>query len=59
VRSEKVLNAAGIHCRLIPVPRHLSSNCGLAVCFDWPERERVAEALRAAKVDYDSILPFT
>ena len=59
VRAEKVLNAAGISCRLIPVPRHLSSDCGLALCFDWQEREQVAEALRAAKVDYERILPFT
>lgn len=57
IRAEKVLNAAGISCRLIPVPRHLSSDCGLALCFDWSERDKVAEALRAAKVDYGRILP--
>lgn len=59
IRGEKVLNAADISCRLIPVPRHLSSDCGLALCFDWADRERVAEALRAAKVDYQRMIPFT
>lgn len=59
IRAEKVLNAAGISCRLIPVPRHLSSDCGLALCFDWSERAKVSEALRAAKVDYERILPLS
>jgi|YNPNPStandDraft_1061719.scaffolds.fasta_scaffold31271_3 hypothetical protein len=56
IRAEKVLNAAGISCRLIPVPRHLSSDCGLALCFEWSDRGKVATALRAAQVNYERIL---
>lgn len=39
--AEKRLLAAGIPHKLIPVPRHLSSNCGFCVRFPWDDRERV------------------
>ena len=39
MRAEKVLKAAGLEVRLLPVPRELSSDCGLSLGFrfaDWP-----------------------
>ncbi len=57
LRSEKVLQQAGIQIRLIPVPRELSSNCGIAVRFAWEDQPRVAEALAAAQVPVEGILP--
>jgi len=55
LRSEKVLQRAALEVKLIPVPREISSNCGIAVRFAWHEREQVEAALDAAKVDIDSI----
>jgi hypothetical protein len=33
-QMEKVLKKAGIACRLVPVPRQLSSDCGVCVRID-------------------------
>lgn len=55
LRSEKVLQRAGLEVKLIPVPREISSNCGIAVRFAWREREQVEAALDAAKVEIESI----
>jgi hypothetical protein len=45
VAEEKLL-AAGLKVRLIPVPRSISSECGMAVRFGWPDRDRVEAVLR-------------
>lgn len=39
---------AGIRCRLIPVPRRLSSQCGVCLCVGWEDRRRADEVLTAA-----------
>lgn len=57
LRSEKVLQQAGIEIRLIPVPRELSSNCGIAVRFAWADREEVSRALDEAGVEPEGIHP--
>jgi hypothetical protein len=31
IKIEKLLGATGIVCKLVPVPRHLSSDCGVCV----------------------------
>ncbi|MCE5321939.1 DUF3343 domain-containing protein [bacterium] len=33
-RAESVLKAAGLECKLIPTPRKLASDCGVALRFD-------------------------
>lgn len=43
--AEQELLAAGLKVRLIPVPRSISSECGMGVRFDWPDREQVEQAL--------------
>ncbi len=35
--AEKVLKGGAIHVRLIPVPRRLTSDCGLALTLPWEE----------------------
>ena len=45
MRAEKELKAAGIDVRLLPVPRELSSDCGLSLAFDWGDWRRVSEEL--------------
>jgi hypothetical protein len=41
MKAEKVLKAAGADILLIPVPRQLTPDCGLALRFAPTERERV------------------
>ena len=40
IRGEKLLQNAGVGCKLIPVPRQLSSNCG--VCLRVARTDRSA-----------------
>jgi hypothetical protein len=56
LRAEKLLKEAGIPCKLIPIPRNLSSDCGVCLRFDSPLRPRVEEALRG-RVETEKILP--
>lgn len=50
---EKRCNAAGIGGRLLPVPRELSSDCGIAWSSDPADRAEVERI--AASVQYDRI----
>ena len=45
LRAEKVLQRAGILNKMIPTPRQLSSDCGMALRFDRADEEHVARAL--------------
>ena len=55
LRAEKVLLREGLKIKLIPVPRNLSSDCGIAIRFDRSAETRVREILDAAGVSTDSI----
>ena len=55
LRAEKVLVEAGVSCKLIPVPRHLSSDCGVCARIELADREAALEALEAASVELEGI----
>jgi hypothetical protein len=38
----------GIICKLIPVPRHLSSDCGVCVCISSTDKEAALNTLKTA-----------
>lgn len=57
MRAEAVLTRSGVPVRLIPTPRELSSDCGVALRFDWDEREKVAALLAEAHVETAGIHP--
>lgn len=48
VQGEQALLRAGVECRLVPVPRQLSSQCGVCLRVGWEDRRRAREALDAA-----------
>ena len=48
MKAEKVLKAAGLDVRLMPVPRQLSSDCGLSLAFFLRDREAAEQALDEA-----------
>ncbi len=56
LRGEKVLLQAGVPVKLIPTPRQFSSECGLALRFDWSKREQVEAILAASQVVFDRIV---
>lgn len=53
--AEKVLKKAGLECRLIPTPRDLSSNCGVAAEVNWDCIEAVRNTLETAGIDTEGI----
>jgi ribosomal protein S11 len=55
IRAERVLHLAGIQTKLIPVPRHLSSNCGVCVRIAQHDREAAQQALLQAGVEVEGI----
>jgi len=56
LRAEKLLKAADIPCKLIPVPRDLSSDCGVCLRFDPSFRSRIEKVL-TGQVEIDAIHP--
>jgi soluble P-type ATPase len=55
LRVEKVLAKAGISCKLIPVPRQLSSDCGVCVRIARADRETALAAVEAAGVEIEGV----
>jgi hypothetical protein len=53
LRSEKILRKAGLNVKLIPTPRELSSDCGMALRFELSDREEVENQLASAGVEGD------
>jgi len=49
IKAEKVLIRAGIKIKLIPVPRHISTNCGISIRFDLS----IADEIKAILVKND------
>lgn len=52
---EKVCKEQNMEGRMIPVPRQLSSGCGLAWCCGPEEEGRFADFLREKQVEYDAM----
>lgn len=55
LRAEKVLEKAGIFCKMIPVPRHLSSDCGVCVRVERADREAAIRALEGSRVGIEGV----
>ncbi len=45
MKAEGVLKALGLPVLLIPAPRQLQTDCGLALRFNDDDRERIMQAL--------------
>jgi hypothetical protein len=48
--AEKILKKEGIPHKLIPVPRHISSDCGVCLCIESGREENIRFLLNS-KVD--------
>ena len=46
MKAEKLLKEAGIHYKIIPVPKSISADCGVCVRFLPEHREAIMELLR-------------
>ncbi len=55
MKAEAALTRAGVACTLIPIPRTLSSQCGVCLRVSLDDRERAKEALAAAGLQVSAI----
>jgi hypothetical protein len=57
LRAEKLVGRAGLAARLVPVPRHLSSDCGLCLRISEADAGRVRAILTEGRVEVAGIHP--
>jgi hypothetical protein len=55
LRAESLVRAAGRPCKLIPTPRQLSSDCGMALRVAWEDRQRVLAILQEAGLEHGGV----
>jgi len=55
VRAESLLVRAGVPCRLIPVPRDLSTDCGVCLRLEPEDEERALGVLSKAGLAIESV----
>lgn len=55
IRAEKLAREAGLTVKLIPVPRHLSSDCGVCLRCEARDVEGIRALLDAAKVEFEAV----
>jgi hypothetical protein len=55
VRAEKVLKKHGFTVMLVPGPRDISPNCGVALQFEYRLIERVEETLMQNRVQIEAL----
>jgi hypothetical protein len=51
IKAEKACRNNNLECRAIPVPRHLSAECGIALEIDEPDQEEALRLLRQENID--------
>jgi len=55
IRAEKILLSAGLKAKMIPVPRHISSDCGTAVRIPAVQVEESKRLMDEKKAPYDRV----
>jgi hypothetical protein len=55
MKAEKTLSREGYGITLIPTPRQLSSDCGIALRFVWSQNEAIKLVLEKAGVEIQGI----
>lgn len=57
IKADKVLRNANVEAKLVPIPRYISSDCGLALRFHWKERDNIAGILERAGLELAGMHP--
>ena len=55
IRTESLAKKQQLEVKLIPVPRHLSSDCGICLRFHSSDREKIKNILSKNKIEFDDI----
>lgn len=57
MRVEKALRTAGLGCKPIPVPRHISSDCGVCIRVLYRDLEAALRTVQEAGIEIESVHP--
>ncbi|MGI6345454.1 MAG: DUF3343 domain-containing protein [Bacillota bacterium] len=55
LEAESALMIAGLKPEILPVPRELSTSCGLCIGLEMPDHQRIAALLGEWQIDYGAI----
>jgi bacterioferritin-associated ferredoxin len=55
MRIEKLLKARGVACKMIPVPRQISSDCGACIRIARAQVEAARETIEKARIEIQGI----
>ncbi len=55
IRAESLTEKANLKIKLIPVPRHLSSDCGICLRFNNEDKQKIEGILQDNKIEYENI----
>ncbi len=55
IQAEKLIKEKGLFFDLIPVPRYLSSDCGVCILFEWEKRDIILNVLDDAGLKIEGI----
>ena len=51
IRAERIVREAGLRSKMIPVPRHISSDCGVCVRVARSDKDAALSALQTAGME--------
>jgi hypothetical protein len=52
MKAERILKEKGFSIDLIPVPRQISSDCGVAIELPWEDKEKVELKLEEGHISF-------
>jgi hypothetical protein len=55
LKAERILQARGVPHKLIPVPRHISSDCGSCLRVNAADLEEICQLLQAEDVGVEGV----
>lgn len=55
LRVESLAKKGKLIVKLIPVPRNLSSDCGICLWFNNEDKQKIEEILKENKIEYENI----
>lgn len=55
MQADKVLTAEGYSVTIVPTPRQYTSDCGIAIRFQWTLHDAVTSLLKKAGVEFQGV----
>ncbi|HEX7510694.1 MAG TPA: DUF3343 domain-containing protein [Chitinivibrionales bacterium] len=53
IKAERICTREGVNCQAIPVPRFISSDCGIALEINESDKQQVERILSAHAINHE------